>query len=454
MHIERKAMLIRWFDIVIFAIGLLFSMIMIFWLDDAYHKVDATYFLVWARCLSRSFSNIYIECACNYPFLGMLSSAGVIHILKSLFLNLEPLKYIELFRYVLAFIDGANILLVYFILRTLSVHRSLFWAGLIGFLPSSWVGGALWGQIDGITQFFLLAFLLYHMRFLASYDKANPHIYRKIPPVWYVIGSSVITVCLLLMKQLVLFSVPVLVLMVLVTIYLCFKKDFLLLSSTFMALVVIGVFLPDLFLHLREGWFSHFLYILFGGRTTHGSVIGAGFNIWVFLGGERWSPSNEPFFSFLTPLNTGMFLFLSYELFLFGSIYRWLRQNLISQPSPVSYQEIFLILLFLLALTNLSFNVLLSGSHMRYLYHFYPFVLITYLGLRQTSTVFSRNMLSFFFIGSVLYGVFVWEELGDFPILFRVITSREFLAVFHLGLLCFLTTVYVRHQRFTINQLK
>ncbi|MCI0557078.1 MAG: hypothetical protein MN733_01175 [Nitrososphaera sp.] len=212
------AMVTRQIDRVIFAIGLLFSMTMVSLLADTYMRADVRSFLVWQSFLNQSLRDIYTECRpCNYPILGVLFSAGILDTLKSLPLTLESETYVQLFRYVLALVDGANVVLIYLILRALSIPRSLFWAGFAGILPSSWVGGALWGQIDGFSQFFLLLFLLCTAAFWVAYDNADP---GKKRAVVYVIGSSVILACFLLTKQLALFSFPVLLFMAFVTLYL------------------------------------------------------------------------------------------------------------------------------------------------------------------------------------------------------------------------------------------
>ena len=445
------AMVTRQIDRVIFAIGLLFSMTMVFLLDDTYMKADVRSFFVWQSFLNHSMRDIYTEChPCNYPILGVLFSAGILDTLKSVPLTLEWETYVQLFRYVLALVDGANVVLIYLILRALSIPRSLFWAGFAGILPSSWVGGALWGQIDGFSQFFLLLFLLYTAAFWVAYDNADPGKKRTLV---YVIGSSVILACFLLTKQLALFSFPVLVFMAFVTLYLRSREDYVSLWCTLMALVVMGILLPDLFLNLDEGYFSHLQYVLFGGGSPHGNKIsGNGFNIWMVLGWGMASSSEQPFFSFLTPKNTGVFLFLSYELFLFGSALLWLKSSLKSNHAAVAYQEMFLVILFILALTNLAFNVLLSGTHERYLYHFYPFLLIAYLGLRQTSAAFSGNLLDVIWIGAVLYGAYVYAILDHAA--FPIYAIYQVLAALHLGLLCYLTLVYVRHQRLGTFRLK
>ena len=440
--IRNKANFLRRFDIVIFSMGLMCSMIMVFWLKDTHHG-DIYSFIKWQTHLKHSLRDVYIECdLCNYPILGFLFSAGIFRVLHILSPGLAAETYVQLFRYVLSITDGINVLLVYLILKALSIRRSLFWAGLIGLLPSSWVGGALWGQIDGFTQLGLLTFLFYTMIFINSYFKFDYKANNKVLLI-YLFGSSMILSYLLLTKQLAIFSVPILVCMVFSVLYLYTKENFLFFGAIFIILLIIGTFLPDIFLDLRYGYFSHLQYIFFGGGSSHiNHISGNGFNIWMFLGWPMSSSSKEPFFSFLSPKNTGVFLFITYEIILFALTLQWLRKHYIGQDPKHSYSEIFLTFVFLLALTNLAFNVFFTGTHERHLYHFYPFALIAYLGFRQTRAAFSKSVLAMLVMGSLVYGRFVWGILESASIGM----PHEFVALFHLGLLCFLTTVYVRYQ--------
>ena len=423
-------------DAVVFVLGLSASTLMVFWFEGAYYESDINTFVEWQISLNDSLANIYLACpSCNYPFLGTLLSAGVFQVIKAVSPTLDFETYAQLFQYLLSFIDAINVLFAYFVIRALGIPRSLFWAGLIGLLPSSWAGSAVWGQIDGITQFFILAFLLWQLAFLAGHDR-RPF---RISPGLYVAGSSFFLACLLLTKQLALFSVPVLACMTLAILYLRARNNFLALSSALAVLVAIGIVLPDVFLNVEAGYLSHLHYILAGGGSAHGDKIsGNGFNIWMLLGRDMWSSSSEPFVGSLTPKAAGVFLFLAYEIILFGTALRWFGKRLANLPT-VPHKELFLTFVFLLALTNLSFNVLITGTHERYLYHFYPYMLIAYLGFRQTAAR-SKLLPAAILFGSVFYGRFVWgvlrPEAANIP--------HELVAAFHLWLLVFLTIVFMR----------
>lgn len=439
----------------LFIAGLLASVVMVYILDGSYHKIDITIFLEWQKSLGHSLSDIYIECSlCNYPILGTLFSAGILELLNAPLFNLQPESHIQYYQYVLALVDGLNVLLIYLILRTLSIPGSLIWAGIIGILPSSWVGGALWGQIDGFTQFFLLAFLLHTLNYLTKTGQRGLHTHHGATRILYITGSSILMACLLLTKQLSLFSFPVLAFMVLTALYFNDRKNLLLSASGFIALTIIGVLLPDIFLALKEGYFSHVQYILFGGGSPHGNILSAnGFNIWTFLDRDMESSSSRPFLSFLTPKYTGMFLFLFYEAVMFLLTLLCFRIKYLSNQSDNNHHKIFLIILYLLALTNLSFNIFLSGTHERYLYHFYPFMLIAYLGLHLTKHASEKLMLALLLAGSVFYGVFVYGILteGKSPYLPGLLEGHRFQASFHLLLFCLLTIDYIKQLGYKLH---
>ncbi|MGW8227270.1 MAG: hypothetical protein ACWGOW_00125 [Gammaproteobacteria bacterium] len=445
-------------DWILFILGVMTSSVAVYMLSGAYHAGDISIFLEWQKSLHHSLSDIYIDCSlCNYPILGTLFSAGILELLNTPFLNIQPDMHIQYYQYVLAMVDGINVVLVYLILKALSVPRSPLWAGIIGMIPSSWVGGALWGQIDGFSQFFLLAFLLHNLNYLSNHGRTVPQEQSIAASIWYVTGSSILLTCLLLTKQLSIFSLPVLVFMVLNVLYFYDRKHFIPSLTGFITLTIIGTLLPDFFLSLKEGYFSHVQYILFGGGSPHGNKIsGNGFNIWMFLDRDMYSSSSRPFLSFLTPKYTGIFLFLFYESVMFLLTLLWLKYLYIKKHPHRDHRKLFLIILYVLALTNLSFNIFLSGTHERYLYHFYPFILIAYLGLHPARRMSEMIILGLILTGSVFYGIFVYEILTKDTNLYLhglpgLLGIHRFQASFHILLFGLLSIDYIRKLELSMH---
>ena len=157
---------------VVLLAGMAISMTMVLLLPDFYHSNDWNDMLLWAGKLSADWRDIYVNCdRCTYPIVGLLVSAGLIHVLDSV----HSLETYQLFRLVTSIVDAANLFLLYLLMKQLGVRKSALWAGIVGLLPSSWVGGALWGQIDSYSQFFLLLTLL----IIAHLNKAILHKPRR-----------------------------------------------------------------------------------------------------------------------------------------------------------------------------------------------------------------------------------------------------------------------------------
>lgn len=67
--------------------------------------------------------------------------------------------------------------------------------------------------------------------------------------------------------------------------------------------------------------------------------------------------------------------------------------------------------LFYFSLVNLTFNLALTGTHERYLYHFYPFILMACLGWLGSSRFIHRALLISLFAGALFYGAYLFFYL-------------------------------------------
>jgi len=159
---------------------------------------------------------------------------------------------------------------------------------------------------------------------------------------------------------------------------------------------------------------SH-LQVIWGVRSGHSNIFSVnGFNIWVFLHRDLSGPSHQPFFFFskyaflktLSPYNISIFLFLALVAVLSISTLLRLR-NHYKNGDTFFTKEVLLNFILYLAIASFCFNVLITRTHKRYLFHFYPFLLLAYLGLREYSKLFSKPRLAAILLGSTLYGLFV-----------------------------------------------
>jgi hypothetical protein len=428
-------------DPVILAAGLFFSLLAVIALPDFYYHKDVAAFWEWGQAWQAGWQAIYLSCAqCNYPLLGMFGSAGLMGLLSPLGVG----KAVFFFRVILGLVDGLNVCLVFWLLKKFSVERAAYWAGVLGVSICSWVGGALWGQIDGLSQFSILAALAWLV-------KGNLRGWSsKTEFRIFLAAGSLLLASVILIKQLTIFSVLPLGLLFGVTIIFFSRqwREFLLNSTLALAVFFVAIFIWDPFLKLPAPYFSHLSYV-WGQGSYHGDLISRdGFNLWMFLGRDMLSSSHVPLFEkfpLLTPYGLGMFFFIVYLGVITLSFLLFLRQQF-QRGETFLNREVLLNGIFYLALVNLSFNVLLTGTHERYLYHFYPYLILAWAGLGRYQRLFSDQALSVFVLGASLYGLLILKVLPDLDFQLGY-WPNWLLGLFHFGLLVYLTGVLFKYQK-------
>ncbi|MFN8382157.1 MAG: hypothetical protein U0V02_09470 [Anaerolineales bacterium] len=406
--------------------GLIAPVFIIYLFPKLFHGSDMDDFWRWSQAWGASWRDIYINCdRCNYPFVGTLASAGIMH-----WMGISKFKYIVApFRYYLAMVDALNVLAAYFIMTRLKIKYAPLWAGLIGLLPSSWMGTSAWGQIDGVGQMLIMAIIILIVWFNTSSKENKARYY------FFVIAAGLLMSMAALTKQLILFSLISLGFMVLVNIWLYSRKPATVISSLliFAFAFVIPILLIDLNLNLKSPYLSHLQYVLATG-SQHGDTISSfGFNIWTFLAKDPRGSSHIPLgfhlgsttlFSVI-PYSTGIFLFLLLNVFLLFVYTKYFYRQYAYGIRFFSAENILLLLLHL-ALVNLSFNLFLTGTHERYLYHFYPFIIIACLGL----SFFKRGFVYLLMAGATFYGAVLYGYLTRLNIQFGQVPF-EILGLFH-----------------------
>jgi hypothetical protein len=445
----RYALLKRSLPTVVLLAGMAVSIVMVLLLPDLYHLNDWKDMSGWAEKFGANWREIYLTCdGCTYPFVGILVSAGIIHVLDAASSVDTPL----LFRLATGIADATNVFLLYLLMKQLGFRKGALWAGIVGLLASSWAGGALWGQIDSYSQFFLLLTLLLivHLhRTMQSDDRR-----RRLPIHLVSIGLTL--TCLMLTKQLSVFNVLVLEGVVLATLFFVCRSvsKAVLHFVLFLAWQAAIVLLFDLFLNVEGGYVSHLAYVWLTRSQHMDKITGNGFNIWVYLGWEQWASSKDAFYRTFTPKGTGMGLFAGWMALLTASLGMQLRRLYQANRLRAFDTETLSDLIFFLALTNLCFNVFLSGTHERYLYHFYPIIIAAVLSIKAHSPLFSRGMLAVLLFGGTSYGVFVCEILsGTVPMAFFILKDAKFQAAFHLFLLIYLSLAYLRYHE-SLSQIR
>jgi hypothetical protein len=441
--------------------GLLLPLIIV-WKSSLYDFRDYQVFAGWAECWLKDPKNIYLNCTpdhpANYPPVGMIATAGALAALKTLMGVDDYAQIANYFRFYLAFFESVNFLLLWQIARSLEIKHAVWISLLISALPSSWAGGALWGQIEGLSQFFLLACVLC----LVFAIQSDPGRYSWRSTLCFGLGLLTL-VAFLLTKQLAVFSLPAIVLLVL----LAYAKmrasgtnlNGALVTAAVVVPAVMAFWILDRGLNVPPGYDgSGYLFVWLGGRSLyHTYISGNGFNIWMLLGRNMWSSAKVPFACVqllqnqfcLTPFPTGIVLYVSYVVILtafYSSLFwRPLLNSLLRDQ--VQTRCIIAILILYLAQINLGFNVFLSGTHERYLYHFFPFLMVAIAFFLEKRMFFSYRSVSFCIAVATVYGGFVYSIMRaddthythqPLPAYISALANHEFVATIHLILLIYL----------------
>jgi hypothetical protein len=392
---------------------------------NIYHHFDVTTFVSWGPFLNPIQQVYMTDCYCNYPIVGMLLSTGILEFFD---------YHIFSFLIFLCFIDAINVVLIWALLRLLNIRYALLWSGLIGLSFSSWIGGAQWGQIDNIGQLFLyLILILCYFFFKAEKKEANTF-NLNILIIGLFISIAFLT------KQLLLFPlVPIIIFLIF---HFLFYAHSSLRFTYFFSLafsILFPVFLFDLWLEIPEKYFFSHVERIFDTGSEHINFIsGNGFNIWLTFFPDQNVSSTNPFFFGLSPKIIGLMLFV------FGNLWMIMQLFHLFKKGPQDFKFIFVNLVGYFAFYNLLFNVVLTGTHERYLYHFYPylivFLLYLYFNHKQSIKFIELDLLVAFF-GASLYGFFV------FCILMKYLDNlvyHRILMVIHLLLLVRLI-ILMRH---------
>lgn len=410
---NRKKNSIAW---IVFGLGVTISILLRLRFPNLYHHFDVETFKEWIPFVSDLKSVYSTSCYCNYPALGLLLSSGVMSWLGN---------SIYAFLIFLSLIDAINVVLVFLILRKLKINQAVLWAGIIGLLPSTYVGGALWGQIDTIGQMELYFFLLLLIGQLQTPDQQLSR-YKAA-------GMGALLSVALLTKQLLLFPVLILGFM---TLQIWLGRKTKSIAATGMALIsfILPILLIDKWLTLPGEYnLSHFQKIFLEGSEHVNFISGNGFNIWMLFVDEMYTPSTSSWFLGLSPKLMGILMVGITALFTFYAFAKYYLKQGVKQ----------LIGNYLLgyALLFLAVNLFFTGTHERYLYHFYPFLLIALLLLRA-----SKALLYYTLFGAVCYGSFVFGILKQYhhsQWLFSSYFAHRFVFVIHFVLFILLANNYL-----------
>lgn len=430
-----------------------------------YYTNDVATFRGWAECLEKFSRRIYLECLPvppNYPVVGLFLSAGTIDVIKSVF-NVTDGKTIDfIFRHYLAFFDCLNFLLFTWLASLMRFRFPVFIGLILLIVPSTLVGGAIWGQIDGISlSFCLLAAICFFKSWLSNDVNLERSLWKS--GLWLLFAALNLSL-FILTKQLSAFSLPFFLILSLITGYKFWQRfRYPGLFWIFIASIIFLLFFHyiDTILLVKERFHnSSFWFVWMGGGSKHAEILsGNGFNIWMLLGRDMLSSSHTPFpllWSGLkfdaVPYYAGMLLYTILMAFLVITGLRICWRVLKGTGTKQRDTEGFAIacLCFFLGLSHLGFNVLLTGTHERYLYLGYPFLLIAVTWFYVNRIAFKTRSLIFCFFAASAYGFFVFAWMNaPLPGILFPMRRHEFLASIHLFLLLVLLEKWVQVWRYS-----
>lgn len=375
------------------------------WLPS--HSADMSGIYQWWVALDQLGVGIYKNDSINYPGLGVLSVSGIGWLVNQIHPDAINTEFILIYRVILVWFHTLNVLIMYYLLNRLGVAAASWWVLCIALLPSSWLGGAVWGQVDTVTQFFLLIAYVSVLWCHSLIQRSPGRSFFLAFFIAILLGGA--SALILLHKQLGYFSLPAigLGLIGLLAHASCRRKYWLALGCiASIGVSTVMVTLPDHFLVLPHDYRSHILLVLFSGRSGHGNVISSnGFNLWTLF----FSGSSSPILTCgLSVKSIGLILFCSigFSLWASAAYFIW---NYVRSCERFSIRIVAGIVFLVHGAHNLLFNIVLTGTHERYLFHCYPFLLMAY-------SLFGRRIVGKWEIlialaGALVYGEFVRSVL-------------------------------------------
>ncbi len=447
-------------------VALPFALVALF--PNTYHRGDLMAYARWADCLEAFGPRTYLECAAyrpesplGYPAVGLWLSGGAVQGMRLLAENvfggtLDAATTDALVRFYLAIFAALDFLLLAWLARLMRFQRPVLAAFLLMLLPWMAVGGVLWGQLDGISLAgALLALIaLWQAWRAASQQRAGP------AGLWLLLAALVLA-GFVLVKQLNTFALPFFLFLLALTLW-SFWRDLggrgvaVALAALLVALIAFR--LLDSRFALPPGAFGSTYW--HGWQVSpHGDVIsGNGFNLWILLGRDMWSSSREPFTALrlggwqqeLTPYHTGIVLYALLLVFLFVTAFLTVRPLLargaVARLADDGQAALLALLVLLLGLTQLGFNVLLTGTHERYLFLGYPFLILATWWFARRGWM-GMGLAVFTLAAAILNGVFVLGAMQPLPGILFVVYSNAFQASMHLILLVALLDAWLRIVR-------
>ncbi|MGE0786703.1 MAG: hypothetical protein AB7S26_13610 [Sandaracinaceae bacterium] len=284
----------------------------------------------------------------NYPILGVLAVCGPARIADAVLgTPLSLAEYRLVLKATLVVGEFALISGLAALGRELRLPTPRRLALVVFALPAVWSVGGWFGQVDVWGTTLLVAACAAAIRYARSGSFTT-----LLVALACAIGA-------LLMKQLTLFSLPGVALLIASGLAARRRP-----SHVALALVApLACLLPDPWLTLPDGYRSHLAWVLLGGGSAHGDMVsGGGASVWALVfGNPSWSARSVGWLG-VSLYHWALALFFTALV----PALAWLRARW-REPSAV---------VLFIGYTNLAMAVLLTGVHERYVVHGAPFLLL------------------------------------------------------------------------------
>lgn len=333
---------------------------------------DIGFFHEWSRAFGESAAFYRDGPGINYPILGVLLVCGPAWLLERASGELDLATYRLVLKATIALGEIALVFALAALGRALSIARPRALAVLLSLLPSSWAGGAYFGQIDPFGS----ALLCVSAAALIAYrERAHRG----------ALALGLLALCgAILTKQLTLFAVPGLAL--LAALGLARHRDPL---AVAMALASpLSLFAADPFLTLPSGFRSHLAFVLLRG-SAHGELaVASGASVWAFVARGGTPAAEVRFFDVASDV-WGWALFV---LAMTIALWHLWRTRFSSRA-----------LVALSGLGCLAMATLLTGVHERYLVHAVPLLVLADASPRRRALGLITAMFSGVFVLGTLH---------------------------------------------------
>jgi hypothetical protein len=340
------------------------------------HEGDIAFFHEWYLAFREGPAFYRDGPGLNYPIAGVLFVCGPAWVIEALAgVPLDAGSFRIVLKATLVFGEVGLVFAAAALAHTLGARRPRLLALVLYALPSTWIGGAWFGQTDVLGSALLVGSAAALVRFR-----------REGAGLCLALGLAALHTALLA-KQLTWFAAPALAVLAVAGL----RAHGTPVRWSLAALSPLVWLAADPFVVLPDGYDSHLWFVLAGGGSAHGDLaVASGASVWaLFVRGG--TPASE-----VTVLGVSSFA---------AGWIAWCAAQIAAVAAVVRERASSASLVWLAGLAHLAMATLLTGVHERYLVHAIPILLLANAGR-------ARWHLALAFTVATVSGVFVLSTLS------------------------------------------